>query len=87
MTETGKEIPFNSGKLPTPRLSRNCTAANNKAWVISYIYQQFVRGKISYSEELKFCNLYIQFQIFILHFTFDINVLNILIIYSWKICK
>jgi hypothetical protein len=81
MTETDKEIPFNSGKPPTPHLSRNCTAANNKTRVTSNIYQQFLRGKISYSKKLKFCNLYIQIQIFILYFTFDINVLNIIPIY------
>lgn len=52
MTQTVKEIPFNSGKPHTPRRSRNCTAGNNKARVTSDIFQQFVRGKMSYGEQI-----------------------------------
>ena len=52
MTETDKEIPFNSGKaLYTPRRSRNRTPANNKAQVTSNIFQQFVRVKMSYGKK------------------------------------
>ena len=60
VTETYKEMSFNSGRPHTPRRSRNCTAANVKAQVISNIFQNFVRGKMSNSEKLKFRNLHIQ---------------------------
>jgi len=82
LTETDKEISFNSGKTHTPRRSRNCTTANIKELVTSNIFQCFGCGKINYGEKINFYNLYIQFQIFILHFTLDTNVLNIIPIYS-----
>jgi hypothetical protein len=52
MTETDKEIPFNSVNPQTPRHFYNCTVANNNARVTSNSFQQFVPVKMSYGEKL-----------------------------------
>jgi hypothetical protein len=64
VTETDKEISFNSGKPHSPRRFRNCTVANVKARVTSNIFQHFVRRKNELRWKTKICDLYIQFQIF-----------------------